>query len=197
VRSVFSADRSPLVRVFSTVQQQYSASELAGAASWTDCVSWLPHLSSLAHDLNQHAAGLACSAGAPMSPVPSLSLVLSTIARPGRTYRRMRGLPTEFLPRRHRFSKCRPPPRLLSHDCGNIFAPTATAGPSARDESESVLGRTAPAPTSSREEAQPVARARWRRCFAFSLALRLLARIVVLALMVFFTLGSNLDGIGP
>ena len=29
--------------------------------------------------------------------------------------------------------------------------------------------------------AQEVARARWRRCFAFSLALRLLARIVALA----------------
>jgi len=44
--------------------------------------------------------------------------------------------------------------------------------------------------------AQEVARARWRRCFAFSLALRLLARIVVLALMVFIASGSNLDGIG-
>ena len=37
--------------------------------------------------------------------------------------------------------------------------------------------------------AQEVARARWRRCFAFSLALRLLARIVVLALMVFIASG--------
>src|SRR5216684_2504510 len=45
--------------------------------------------------------------------------------------------------------------------------------------------------------AQEVARARWRRCFAFSLALRLLARIVVLALTVFFTWGSDLVGIGP
>src|SRR4029077_21246123 len=44
--------------------------------------------------------------------------------------------------------------------------------------------------------AQEVARARWRRCFAFSLALRLLARIVVLDLAVFFTWGSKLDGIG-
>jgi hypothetical protein len=34
--------------------------------------------------------------------------------------------------------------------------------------------------------AQAVARARWRRCFALSLALRLLARIVLLDLAVFF-----------
>jgi len=34
---------------------------------------------------------------------------------------------------------------------------------------------------------QLLARARWRRCFAFSLALRLFARIVLLALTVFFT----------
>jgi hypothetical protein len=37
--------------------------------------------------------------------------------------------------------------------------------------------------------AQAVARARWRRWFAFSLALRLLARIVMLTLPVFFTWG--------
>jgi hypothetical protein len=35
--------------------------------------------------------------------------------------------------------------------------------------------------------AQPVARARWRRCFALSLAFRLLARIVLLDLAMFFT----------
>jgi hypothetical protein len=34
---------------------------------------------------------------------------------------------------------------------------------------------------------QLLARARWRRCFAFSLALRLFARIVLLALAVLFT----------
>jgi hypothetical protein len=34
---------------------------------------------------------------------------------------------------------------------------------------------------------EPVARARWRRCFALSLALRLLARIVLLDLVVFVT----------
>jgi hypothetical protein len=45
--------------------------------------------------------------------------------------------------------------------------------------------------------AQPVARARWRRCFAFSLAFRLLARIVLLDLAVFITRGSDLDEIGP
>jgi len=33
--------------------------------------------------------------------------------------------------------------------------------------------------------AQPVARARWRRCFALSLAFRTLARMAVLALAVF------------
>jgi hypothetical protein len=44
--------------------------------------------------------------------------------------------------------------------------------------------------------AQAVARARWRRCFALSLALRLLARIVLLDLTVFVTWGSDLDGIG-
>jgi hypothetical protein len=44
---------------------------------------------------------------------------------------------------------------------------------------------------------QAVARARWRRCFAFSLALRLFARIVLLDLAVFSTWGSDLDGIGP
>ena len=41
--------------------------------------------------------------------------------------------------------------------------------------------------------AQPVARARCRLCFAFSLAFRLLARIVLLDLAVFFTYGSELD----
>ena len=38
-----------------------------------------------------------------------------------------------------------------------------------------------------------VARARWRRCLAFSLALRLLARIVLLDLVVFFISGSDLS----
>jgi hypothetical protein len=42
----------------------------------------------------------------------------------------------------------------------------------------------------------PVARARWRRCFAFSLAFLLFARIVLLDLAVFFTWGSDLHGIG-
>jgi hypothetical protein len=37
---------------------------------------------------------------------------------------------------------------------------------------------------------------RWRLCFALSLAFRLLARIVVLALTVFFTCGSHPDGMG-
>jgi hypothetical protein len=46
-------------------------------------------------------------------------------------------------------------------------------------------------------ESYAVARARWRRCFALSLALRLLARIVLLALAVFFTRGSDLRDIGP
>jgi hypothetical protein len=41
--------------------------------------------------------------------------------------------------------------------------------------------------------AQPVARARWRRCFALNLALRLLARIDLLDLAVFFTWGSILS----
>jgi hypothetical protein len=36
---------------------------------------------------------------------------------------------------------------------------------------------------------QPVARARWRRCFAFSLAFRLLARIALLDLAVFIAQG--------
>jgi hypothetical protein len=40
--------------------------------------------------------------------------------------------------------------------------------------------------------AQPAARARWRRCFALSLALRLLARIILLDLAIFFTCGSGL-----
>jgi hypothetical protein len=39
--------------------------------------------------------------------------------------------------------------------------------------------------------AQAVARARWRRCFALSLALRLSARIVLLDLAVFFAWGSR------
>ena len=42
-------------------------------------------------------------------------------------------------------------------------------------------------------ECHAVARPRWRRCFAFSLALRLLARIVLLDLVVFFTCAFNLD----
>jgi hypothetical protein len=45
--------------------------------------------------------------------------------------------------------------------------------------------------------AQAVARAGWRRWFTLSLALRLLARIVLLDLEVFFTWGPNLDGIRP
>jgi hypothetical protein len=45
--------------------------------------------------------------------------------------------------------------------------------------------------------AQAVALARWRRCFALSLAFRLLARIVVLDLAVFFTWGSDLGWTGP
>jgi hypothetical protein len=45
--------------------------------------------------------------------------------------------------------------------------------------------------------ALPVARARRRRCFALSLALRLFARMVLLGLAVCFTWGSDLDGIGP
>ena len=39
--------------------------------------------------------------------------------------------------------------------------------------------------------AQALARARWRRCFALSSPLRLLARIVLLSLAV-FTFGSDL-----
>jgi len=42
---------------------------------------------------------------------------------------------------------------------------------------------------------QLVARARWRRCFAFSLALRLFARIVLLDLAVLFTWSSDLDAL--
>jgi hypothetical protein len=45
-------------------------------------------------------------------------------------------------------------------------------------------------------KAQPFARARWRRCFALSLAFRLFARIALLDFVVFFTGGSDLDGIG-
>jgi len=41
----------------------------------------------------------------------------------------------------------------------------------------------------------PVARARWRRCFALSLALRLFARIALLDLAVFFTSGLR-SGLG-
>jgi hypothetical protein len=41
-----------------------------------------------------------------------------------------------------------------------------------------------------------VARARWRRGFALSLALRLLARIVLLDLAIFFIGATDLDGIG-
>jgi hypothetical protein len=44
--------------------------------------------------------------------------------------------------------------------------------------------------------AKPVARARWRRCFPFSLAFRLSARFVLLDLAVFITQGSDLDEIG-
>jgi hypothetical protein len=41
-----------------------------------------------------------------------------------------------------------------------------------------------------------MARTLWRRHLALSLALRLFARIVLLDLAVFFTWGSDLDGIG-
>jgi hypothetical protein len=40
---------------------------------------------------------------------------------------------------------------------------------------------------------QLLARARWRRCFAFNLAFRLFARIVLLDLTVLFTWSSDLD----
>ena len=46
-------------------------------------------------------------------------------------------------------------------------------------------------------EGHAVARARWRRCFAFSLALPLLARIVLLPLAALFICGSDLGGSGP
>jgi hypothetical protein len=42
---------------------------------------------------------------------------------------------------------------------------------------------------------QALARARWRRCFAFSFALRLFARIVLLDLVVLFTCSSDLDAV--
>jgi hypothetical protein len=42
-----------------------------------------------------------------------------------------------------------------------------------------------------------VACARWRRCFAFSLALRLLARIVLLALAALFNFDLDSSGFGP
>ena len=41
-----------------------------------------------------------------------------------------------------------------------------------------------------------MARARWRRCLALNLALRLFARIVLLDLAAFFTLGLQSGGIG-
>jgi hypothetical protein len=44
---------------------------------------------------------------------------------------------------------------------------------------------------------QLLARARWRRCFAFSLAFRLFARIVLLDLTVLFTWSSDLDAAAP
>jgi len=44
---------------------------------------------------------------------------------------------------------------------------------------------------------QPLARARCRLRFAFSLALRLFARIVLLDLVVLFTCGSDVDAIAP
>jgi hypothetical protein len=44
---------------------------------------------------------------------------------------------------------------------------------------------------------QLLARARWRRCFAFSLALRLFARMVLLALIVLFTWSSDVDATAP
>ena len=40
---------------------------------------------------------------------------------------------------------------------------------------------------------QLLARARWRRCFAFNLAFRLFARIVLLDLTVLITWSSDLD----
>jgi hypothetical protein len=50
-------------------------------------------------------------------------------------------------------------------------------------------------PPSQQWRVYAVARARWRRRFALSLALRLLARIALLVLAVFFTCGSDLPGI--
>jgi hypothetical protein len=38
---------------------------------------------------------------------------------------------------------------------------------------------------------QPVARARWRRCFAFNLAFRLLILIVLVDFAIFFISGSD------
>jgi hypothetical protein len=56
--------------------------------------------------------------------------------------------------------------------------------------------RDNPAPNLS-GAAHPVARARLRRCLAFGLAFRLLARIVLLDLAVLITRGSDLAEIGP
>jgi hypothetical protein len=56
--------------------------------------------------------------------------------------------------------------------------------------------RAAPKPVEKPKDYAP-ARARWRRRLAFSLALRLLALIVLLDLLVCFTPASNLKGSRP
>jgi hypothetical protein len=99
--------------------------------------------------------------------------------------------------------------RILTIDTGTVYRSSSQAGPGNDINAGSPGSQKAPTwspaslvgiranasraasrrslPLCSFGTAQPVARARWRRCFAFSLALRLLARIVVLALMIFFT----------
>ena len=59
------------------------------------------------------------------------------------------------------------------------------------------MGKTQPPTRSKGLRVYEAARALWRRCFALSLALRLLARMVLLALAGFFTGNSNLDEIDP
>jgi hypothetical protein len=85
---------------------------------------------------------------------------------------------------------------------GTIQRPYAT--PDGQTEDDTVHSRLTKAHLSpiqppigvKRGVGDPVARARWRRCFAFSLAFLLFARIVLLDLAVFFTWGSDLHGIG-
>jgi hypothetical protein len=67
--------------------------------------------------------------------------------------------------------------------------------PYSRATTESAISPADPA-RSRWFESYLVARARWRRGFALSLALRLLARIVLLDLAIFFIGGSDLHGIG-